>query len=414
MSQALRLFAAPVLCLCLLAADPAKAPLALRSPVQDKNFYLLSMIERTSAVHAATGSDPALTKLAGNLRTRLRDADSCGSQVDCYTSAPTWQPDEIAAAASALRSLYAADPGVARMVDGPLRASGVFQLHQDLPGPEFLAQSFTDAAKAINHIVEVYGAGHAPRYPAIDSISFDVKASSYAALLHTIVGVLNEDSARMDLFFQPPMRFALALLEANHRDEPARFEPLEAGENAAAIGHVHSIAWDRFPYSVIVVPGAGPDRPSWSLSAMGKLRLELAVRRFHEGKAPLILVSGGCVHPADTPYAEAIEMKKSLIADFGIAPSSILVDPYARHTTTNLRNAAREIYRYGIPFDKPALITTDQDQSAAIESPRFATRCMQELGYVPGKFGPRLSGFDLEFLPAVVSLHADAIDPLDP
>jgi len=58
MSHALRLFAAPFLCLCLRAADPAKAPLALRSPVQDKNFYLLSMIERTPAVRAATRSDP--------------------------------------------------------------------------------------------------------------------------------------------------------------------------------------------------------------------------------------------------------------------------------------------------------------------------------------------------------------------
>ncbi len=148
MSQALRLFAAPFLCLCLLAADPAKAPLALRSPVQDKNFYLLSMIERTPAVRAATRSDPALAKLAGDLRTRLRDADSCGSQVGCYTFAPTWQPDEIAAAASALRSLYAADPNVAHLVDGPLRASGVFQLQQYMAGPEFLARSFADAAKA--------------------------------------------------------------------------------------------------------------------------------------------------------------------------------------------------------------------------------------------------------------------------
>jgi surface antigen len=41
--------------------------------------------------------------------------------------------------------------------------------------------------------------------------------------------------------------------------------------------------------------------------------------------------------------------------------------------------------------DKKALITTDEDQSGAIESPRFATRCPRELG-----------------------LHADATDPLDP
>jgi len=67
-----------------------------------------------------------------------------------------------------------------------------------------------------------------------------------------------------------------------------------------------------------------------------------------------------------------------------------------------------------VEFIEGGLITTDQDQSAAIESQRFATRCLQELGFVPGKFGPRLSSFDLEFLPAVVSLYADAMDPLDP
>ena len=65
-------------------------------------------------------------------------------------------------------------------------------------------------------------------------------------------------------------------------------------------------------------------------------------------------MSGGFVHPAQTPYAEAIEMKKALIADFSIPQEAILVDPHARHTTTNMRNAARLLYRYAIPFESVA------------------------------------------------------------
>jgi hypothetical protein len=403
----MRLGAALLLCLCLQAADSSRV-------IQDKNFYLLSMLERTPAVRAAVKSDPVLSKLADAMRASLRDASSCGVQVACYTSALIWKPAEIDSASSALRSLYAGNSSVARLVDGPLRSSGMFQRYQSKAGPEFLSQAWTDAAKGLNSVIEVYGGGRAPRYPAIDSISFDVKTASYPNLLRTMTGVLDEDSANMDLFFLPSLRFALALLDANHRDEAARYEPLEAGETAAAVRQIRVIAWQRYPYSSIIVPGAGPDRPDWSLSAMGKLRLELAVRRFREHKAPFILVSGGHAHPAQTRFAEAIEMKKSLMADFGIPPSAILVDPFARHTTTNLRNAAREIHRYGIPFDKKTLIVTDQEQSSAIESARFETRCMRELGYMPGKIGARISRFDLEFLPGLVSLHADALDPLDP
>ena len=57
---------------------------------------------------------------------------------------------------------------------------------------------------------------------------------------------------------------------------------------------------------------------------------------YANGKAPLILVSGGYVHPNQTPYCEAIEMKESLVRDFGIPSDAILIDPHARHTTTNL------------------------------------------------------------------------------
>jgi hypothetical protein len=125
-------------------------------------------------------------------------------------------------------------------------------------------------------------------------------------------------------------------------------------------------------------------------------------------------VSGGYVHPNQTLFNEAIEMKRSLVRDFGVPAEAILIDPHARHTTTNLRNAARLAFRYGLPGERPMLITSDQSQSAYITGAVFRDRCLKELGYQPGTLGKRLSKFDVEFTPAIDALHADARDPLDP
>jgi len=203
-------------------------------------------------------------------------------------------------------------------------------------------------------------------------------------------------------------------MDINLRDEAGRFEPMERGENAAAFRKIASTQWSRYPYTVIVVPGAGNDRPGVRLSPGGKMRVELAAKRYRDGKAPFILVSGGFVHPNQTPYAEAIEMKRELMEKYSIPEDAILIDPHARHTTTNIRNAARIMFRYGMPFEATALITTDPGQSASIENSNFETRCLRELGYVPHKLLRRTSAFDLEFVPKLESLQSDPQDPLDP
>jgi hypothetical protein len=184
--------------------------------------------------------------------------------------------------------------------------------------------------------------------------------------------------------------------------------------NAAALRRLAGIKWNDYRYTVIVVPGEGPEEPGVNLSHGSRTRIALAVKDFQAGLAPLILVSGGFVHPSQTKFCEAIEMKKALIRDFGIPANVILAEPHARHTTTNLRNATRLIYRYGIPFDKPALIVTDTDQSASIESTNFVDQSKTNLGYVPYKSLTRISPTDLSFLPEIDSLQANARDPLDP
>jgi uncharacterized SAM-binding protein YcdF (DUF218 family) len=136
-----------------------------------------------------------------------------------------------------------------------------------------------------------------------------------------------------------------------------------------------------------------------------------AVKAFREGKAPFIVVSGGYVHPPQTPYSEAIEMKKALLSEFGVPENAILADPHARVTLTNMRNTARLIYRYGIPFDRKALVVSDPSHISAVEGFKFNK---DSLGYMPYRSGARLSPFALEFTPQIESLNTDGSDLLDP
>jgi hypothetical protein len=397
------------------AGEPVRAPLRLEAPIQDKNFYLLSLIERTPAAAQALQSEAGLSAVARRKREALAKAfPACAPEPTCAIEPFRFTPEESTETATALRHIYKHSEAVRRLVDGPLRQSGAYIRLHGRGGDDVLVAAWLEAAKGINKIIDVYGYGRAPRYPLIDSASFDVKSAEYHSAIHTAAGTLGEQAGDLKLFFQPSLRFALYLLEINKRDEAGRHEPLEARDNQAALRHLAAIRWERFPYTVIVVPGAGADRTTWNISPESKLRLDLAARRFKAGKAPLILVSGGYVHPNQTLYCEAIEMKKSLIADYGVPAEAILVDPHARHTTTNLRNAARLMFRYGIPLTRKALITTDAYQSAYIESGTFTKRCDDELGYRPHQVLGRVSAFDLEFLPRSESLQIDPLDPLDP
>ena len=60
------------------------------------------------------------------------------------------------------------------------------------------------------------------------------------------------------------------------------------------------------------------------------------------------------------------------------------------------------------------LIVNDQLQSAYIQSDQFTGRCNKELGYQPHRMPGRVSPYELEFMPVIDSLQADAADLLDP
>ena len=216
------------------------------------------------------------------------------------------------------------------------------------------------------------------------------------------------------LFFEPTLSFALALLKINRRDEAGRYEPLEQGENKAAVQNLKHIKWNDYPYSFILVLGSGARDLTTRISPIGAKRTDVAAQLYLQHRAPLIMVSGGYVHPMQTPYCEAIEMKKYLMDKYKIPETSILIDPHARHTTTNFRNAARLAFRYRLPTNGTALVTSSESHITSSTSEEFRTRCLNELGYFPMEFIKRISPVEAEFKPSIASLFFDANDPLDP
>lgn len=400
---------------CSSLAQLAAGPLPLHDPVRDKDFYLFSVLEQNPAVRSAVGADPALASIAAERdRTLARSLTLCKGSAVCSLKALLWTDEEIHAVSLALAGLYGNSEPLRQAIDGRLRSSGTYVLYGNRRGDELLMASWEICARGLNDILSVYGEGEPPRYPEIDSISFDVNSPDFQGRLGSLVSGVSAAASASQLFFEPTLSAAMQLLQMNHRDEAGRLEPMEDGVNLAAVRAIPATQWSKFPYSVIVVPGAGPGDASTPLSSAGRKRVALAAEAYHAGKAPFVLVSGGFVHPAQTRFSEALEMKKALLQDFGVPESAILVDPHARHTTTNLRNAVREICRYGMPMDKPALVVSDAAQIGYIAGQPLADRCMKELGYMPFRIVSRPSDTSLGFQPEMESLEQDPMDPLDP
>jgi len=383
--------------------------------VQYKNYYLLTLFQKDPAVRALLQRDPILTELLNNKKAKTEDAiKNCTNSSSCLTTAIQFGPEEISAVSKRLESLFTSGGGsnaLHSLVSNQLIPSGCYNLYANLKPVETLTRAWEQDANAINHVINVYVNGQKPNYPAIDSISFDVKDKNYPELVRTNARLsLDKENA---LFFEPSMQFALVALEINERNDAADYEPMASTVNKAAILSIKSTNFKSYPYSLILVPGEGPEEHDTELSPGGMLRCRLAAEQYKNKVAPYIMVSGGRVHPYKTKYSEANEMKLFLMRTLQIPESAILMEPHARHTTTNLRNASRLMFRYHIPMDKPALVVTVKSQSMYI-SDTMPQRCIKELGYEPYRVGKRLSDNNLEFYPNVMSLQIDFDEPMDP
>ena len=162
---------------------------------------------------------------------------------------------------------------------------------------------------------------------------------------------------------------------------PCRCQPRHRGQpiDAAALNR----GWHGAP-SFLIVPGYTP-MFGWKagLHPRAVKRLERAARALGDGLGATVIVSGGAVHSPDN---EALLMRQWLLAH-GVDERAILVDPCARHTTTNLRNAGRIVLTAGVG---EALVVTSGDQLYYLAHPwrsSFHLRCLGQLGYRVGELG---------------------------
>lgn len=375
-----------------LATAAATALPLQAAPAVDQQWALIAtrMFPFVASVKAGAGQPSAA--LASVLDARRKRIDACQLAPKCLFLAATWTDAEMDAVAAAVPP-SANQPALA---DDGIRAQVVREL------------------RGLNAVLQTYGFGTQARYPMIDGPVEQTGGADFKALVADAIWLAdagkNDPAVRLD----PSLALAIALVDASERHDAVAFEPLDATHNAAPFALARTLDWKRYRYSAIIIPGVGPENPTIPLSARGKLHLQLAARRFAQGDVAFIITSGAAVHPKGSHFVEAVEMRKALFDRYGIPAERIVIEPYARHTTTNLRNATRRLHAMGAPLDKPTLIVANADQSRYITSPEFAARNPAELGYDPGTVGTRLSPYEVEFTPSLHSLRVDPWDPLDP
>jgi DUF218 domain len=393
--------------------SPEAEPLLIEDGVRDKNFYLCRLLDSPTAAEVLR-ADPKLRQLTTAYRSRLVESlQTCSLNAACYINGARLSDADVESQVSALGDLFDREPSV-RDVAEKLRRSGIMVRSGSESNKKLLTDAWRSSANSVNHILATYGDGIAPGMGEIDAMSQDPHSEAFGVQIRTATRVVLATDVMRKSFWSDPVQFAVLVLGINGRDEAGRFEPLEKGENALAVQQMSHTSWSGYRYSAIVVLGNGPTDPAVRLSGLGLLHLEFAVARYREGAAPFILVSGGFVHPPRTQFNEALEMKRTLIERYHVPAASIVVDPHARHTTTNFRNAVRLLYRYRVPFEMKALAVADEYQVDQIMSEAFDERNLRQTDTLPYLSKSRISPAEVEFVPSVDALQVNWEDPLDP
>lgn len=399
-------------CFLLLAVYKTDAQSYLRNTTEDKlcyrNFPLLFVLREPGELRQRSA---VFRKLQERLQ---RDAtlviENC-SKGACNCSILQFTDAEIADVGRQLKRM-ASTREMKSMIQ-TFKHFADYSLYNNDPDTAYIRKVWETDARGINHIISVYVEGNAPLYPKIDAMSFQkddpVFRDSIGMSIKRTVSLGTFDIP----FFKIPLQLALDALRLNGRDEAARYEPIKGGQNKAAFDAVGSTKFSAYPYGVILVPGLGPEQPGIALAPGGAKRCDSAAARYRAGMAPFIVVSGGHVHPNKTPYCEAVEMKKYLVDVLHVPDAAVIIEPYARHTTTNIRNTNRIIFRFKIPGSYPVLIVTDAAQNSYINGV-LRDRLIKELGYVPCSSMKQLSAIETEYFPLENSTQVNSMEPLDP
>ncbi len=378
--------------------------------VMSKNCYFSFMVNRNAQMRALINEDKAMSRIASEQRRILAETQYGELRAkDLMLSAET-----IEMVGKKLQNLYDNNHSFHSFVDDSIRATGCYVVTNG-KGNEVVKQIWNHDAKAINHAIDVYGNGAKPNYPRIDSVGFDVRGSRFLKeILPLVAKSTLMANVQNPIFASVPMQFAKLLLAANNRLQAADYEPLSSGENSAAYQAIGKTRWERYPYSAIMVLGVGPEKHDEPVTAESLMRAEYAAQCWKAGMVPYIIVSGGKVHPYGTPYCEAWEMKRYLVDVCHVPDSVVIMEPHARHTTTNLRNAGRIMIRQGFPLDRPALVTGSKSHINSVVSKEFCNRFNRELGFLPVNITKRKNDLLAEFTVNESCLQLDGDEPMDP
>jgi hypothetical protein len=180
----------------------------------------------------------------------------------------------------------------------------------------------------------------------------------------------------------------LCRCEPTHQRRP--FNP--DSFNAPALARLASLRATPREVDCLILPGYTPTDdppPPGTLNAKAIQRCNAVIDDLRKGVAPVVIVSGAAVHSDDN---EAIMMRAQLMGA-NIEHDRILIDPCARHSTTNLRNAGRMMLALGLHV--AYIVTSDAswparfiEQAYYFGWPTLSTfnlRCQLDLGYTVGQ-----------------------------
>ena len=375
-----------------------------------KNYYLIYSFRNNAPLLQELYKDPAVQTMLNDRNKRFEAGKDCPT-TDCLIDALKWKESEITALNNKFQDLFARNKSFQNFIENTLYPSLKYSKPESLNPKEYLQKALLQDLKAMNNVIDIYGAGKKPNYPDIDSISFNVKDKNYIELLRNVRFDVAADTEKNT--FDQTLLSAIRLLEVNERWDAAQLEPLTKTENKEAYDKVKKTDFSKYPYASLLILGAGPQVYGQKISPMGMLRSRQALRAYQKGLAPFIIVSGGRVHPFKTQYTEAVEMKRYMVEILGIPASAIIIDPFARHTTTNVRNAGRMIIDYGFPKDKWSLVSSSKTHIDYVEK-AMDKRSIKELGTVSYIVGKRIDDLLLEYKPTPDAFLINPAEPLDP
>lgn len=392
-----------------LSSDSVKEAAILSKRI----FFLLDAMGNTSTVKNAISEDEGLKLIYRKERKAIVEAVKGCPDMDCLVKALEISKEENESITTLLGALYKGSDAIQNLMNEEIRPSHAFALSESLPDSALFIEAWQEQKSGLNHIFHAYLQNKGLHYVSIDSASFNVNSKAYLDTIKWTIRQLLNHEKKSDLFFQPVLNICIKILQLNHRNEAARFIPLST-VNKNAYDEISHINWKEYPYSAILVFGEGPTDPDVAISPNNKERCREGVKFYKRKQAPFLIVSGGYVHPYRTQYCEAEQMKKFMMDSLGIPEKAIIMEPHARHTTTNIRNANRIIFEEKIPFDKPVLGVTSKSHIDYIVAERFKKTCRRDLSFIPFTGLKRLSDFSVAFYPTIESLQIDAMAPLDP